>query len=154
MFKRTLSESSTGSEGESEGQRDANGRPSFKIPRLEPTPGQNQSHGVATGGVGATIYSRQSSGTPSPAFRPGNPAYFSPDYVSNDSLRQLTSTSTPKYERRESEASTASTATSRSSMSETDEDYADGEKISTVSFTYFSTLRMNATKRVLFSQYP
>ena len=136
MFKRTLSESSTGSEGEGEGQRDTNGRPSFKIPRLEPTPGQNQGHGGASGVAGANIYSRQSSGTPTgPAFRPSNPAYFSPDYVGNDSLRQLTSTLTPKYERRESEASTASTATSRSSTSETEEDIADGQKISTVRFT-------------------
>ena len=136
MYKRTLSESSTGSEGESEGQRDTNGRPSFKIPRLEPTPAHNQGHGGASGVASGNIYSRQSSGTPTgPAFRPSNPTYFSPDYASNDSLRQLTSTFTPTFERRESEASTASTATSRSSTSETEEDIADGQKISTVRYT-------------------
>lgn len=111
MSKRTLSESSTGSEGETEGHHGINGAPYFKIPR-------------------------QDNSTPtSPIFRSRNPAYFSQEYGDANSSRQTGSSfsQAPKHERRESQASTTSTTTSRSSMSETDEDYADAQKLSTVS---------------------
>ena len=111
MFKRTLSESSTGSEGETEVQHGVNGTPYFKIPRRE--------HPAPT----------------SPVFRSRNPTYYPyQDYTVSDNSRHTGAapSQVPKYERRESQASTASTTTSRSSMSETDEDYADGQKLSTV----------------------
>ena len=114
MSKRTLSESSTGSEGESESHRGVNGAPYFKIPRQD------------------------NSAPTSPVFRPRNTADFSQEYCDINSSRQVgpSFSQAPKHERRESQASTTSTTTSRSSMSETEEDYADAQKLSTV-ITYF-----------------
>jgi hypothetical protein len=111
MSKRTLSESSTGSEGDPENHSGINGAPYFKIPRQD------------------------SSAPTSPIFRPRNPAYFPQEYGDANNSRQLgpSISQPPKYERRESQASTTSTTTSRSSMSETDEDDADAQKLSTVS---------------------
>ena len=111
MSKRTLSESSTGSEGDIDNAHPTNGAPYFKIPRQD------------------------SSGPLSPTYKGRNPMYYNQENSSMDPSRMIgtTSSQNPKHERRESQASTTSTATSRSSMSETDEDYADGQKLSTVS---------------------
>ena len=109
MSKRTLSESSTGSEGEA-GNAGMNSAPYFKIPRQD------------------------NSAPTSPTFRMRASAYYpNEEYANLDSsktsvlLSQITN-----HERRESQASTASTTTSRSSMSETEEDYTEGQKLSTV----------------------
>ena len=61
--------------------------------------------------------------------------------VENSRIMGTTLPQIPKLERRESQASTTSTATSRSSMSETDEDYAEGQKLSTVSFSLDKQLK-------------
>ena len=113
MSKRTLSESSTGSEGDADNQQSTNGAPYFKIPRHD------------------------SSGPLSPTYRARNPMYYSQEnnHVENSRTMGTLSPQIPKHERRESQASTTSTATSRSSMSETDEDDADGQKISTVNLS-------------------
>ena len=109
MSKRTLSESSTGSEGDLETPHSTNGAPYFKIPRYD------------------------SSGPLSPTYKGRNPMYYNQENNSADTSRIIETSQIPKHERRESQASTTSTATSRSSMSETDEDFADGQKLSTVS---------------------
>ena len=109
MSKRTLSESSTGSEGEAE-NAGMNSAPYFKIPR--------QDHSAPT----------------SPTFRMRASAYYpNQEYANPDSSKpSLLLSQIPNHERRESQASTASTTTSRSSMSETEEDYTEGQKLSTV----------------------
>ena len=119
MSKRTLSESSTGSEGDVDNPQSTNGAPYFKIPRHD------------------------SSGPLSPTYRARNTMYYSQEnsQVENSRIMGTTLPQIPKLERRESQASTTSTATSRSSMSETDEDYAEGQKLSTVSFSLDKQLK-------------
>ena len=110
MSKRTLSESSTGSEGDIETPHATNGAPYFKIPRQD------------------------SSGPLSPTYRGQNSRYYNQENSNLDTPRPIGTGSSQdlKHERRESQASTTSTVTSRSSLSETDDDYADGQKLSTV----------------------
>ena len=115
MSKRTLSESSTGSEGEAE-NAGMNSAPYFKRPRKE------------------------NSASTTPTFRMRASAYYpNQEYANLDSSRpSVLLSQIPNHERRESQASTASTTTSRSSMSETEEDYTEGQKLSTVRHQNFS----------------
>ena len=115
MSKRTLSESSTGSEGEAE-SAGMNSAPCFKKPR--------QDHSAPT----------------SPTFRMRASAYYpNQEYANPDSSKpSVLLSQIPNHERRESQASTASTTTSRSSMSETEEDYTEGQKLSSVRQQNFS----------------
>ena len=110
MSKRTLSESSTGSEGEFESLHGINGAPHFKIPRHD------------------------SSSATSPNYRPKPSTYYHQEFNVTENTRPAETllSQGANHERRESQASTASSATSRSSMSETDDDYAEGQKLSTV----------------------
>ena len=110
MSKRTLSESSTGSEGDIDTPHSTNGAPYFKVPRQDST------------------------GPLSPTYRGQNSRYYNQENSNLDTPRLIGTGSSQglKHERRESQASTTSTVTSRSSLSETDDDYADGQKLSTV----------------------